>query len=82
MAMADCKMFHLVRLSCWIVENDSGGVASHIDVLVEGALKELFGRLEKLMKGADYVRLKTLKDVLDVLSSIYNLEFFAAYVVM
>ena len=57
-------------------------MASHLDVMVEGALKELFNGLEKVMKGADCVRLKILKGVLDMLTSIQNVEFLATYVGM
>ena len=75
-------MFQLIGLLCRVAKNGGDSVVSHLDVMVEGALKELFGGLEKVMKGADCVRLKTLKGVLDVLTLIQNVEFLVTYVGM
>ena len=64
------------------MENGGGGVESHLDVMVEGTFKELFSGLKKVMKGANCVRLKTPKGVLDVLTLIQHVEFLATYVGM
>ncbi|KAJ6707182.1 hypothetical protein OIU85_027525 [Salix viminalis] len=46
--------------------------------LVEVALKGLMAGLEKVMKAADCVRLRTLKGVLDVLTPLQCVNFLAA----
>jgi hypothetical protein len=48
------------------------------DGLVEVAMKGLMAGLEKVMKAADCVRLRTLKGVLDVLSPLQCVDFLAA----
>lgn len=66
-AMADRKMVELARLD---------GEAAEVEV--EVALKGLVAGMEKVMKMADCVRLKTLKGVLDVLSPMQCVQFLAA----
>ncbi|XP_028764851.1 protein DOG1-like 4 [Neltuma alba] len=70
-AMADRKMAELAKLS----SRHGHGVA---DGLVEVALKGVMGGLEKVMKAADCVRLKTLKGTLDVLTPLQRVQFLAA----
>ncbi|KAF3532679.1 hypothetical protein DY000_02037358 [Brassica cretica] len=72
-AMADRKMVELARLGCRV-----GGVEGESTVLVEAAVKGLATRLEKMVKAADCVRLKTLKGILDVLAPPQCVEFLAA----
>lgn len=71
--MADKKMVELARLGCHV-----GGVEGESAVLVEAAVKGLATRLEKMVKAADCVRLKTLKGILDVLAPPQCVEFLAA----
>ncbi|KAG6407271.1 hypothetical protein SASPL_130257 [Salvia splendens] len=68
-AMADRKMVELARLD---------GEAAEVEVEVEVALKGLVAGMEKVMKMADCVRLKTMKGVLDVLSPMQCVQFLAA----
>ncbi|CAK9152618.1 unnamed protein product [Ilex paraguariensis] len=75
-AMADRRMVDLARLASRIKGGDSA--ASQVDGLVEGALKGLLGGLERVMKMADCVRLKTLKGVLEVLSPRQCVDFLSA----
>ncbi|GAV67971.1 DOG1 domain-containing protein, partial [Cephalotus follicularis] len=63
-AMADRKIVELARLSSRPVIN--GEPVSQVDELVEVALKGLMSGLEKVMKAADCVRLKTLKGTIAV----------------
>lgn len=75
-AMADRKMVELAKLSSRALNGHD--TATQVDGLVEVALKGVMSGLEKLMKGADCVRLKTLKGVLDVLTPMQCAEFLAA----
>lgn len=91
-AMADRRMVELARLSSRVIgRGGSGGdggdevmvastttTAAQIDGLVEAALKNLLGGLERVMKMADCVRLKTLKGLLEVLSPMQCVDFLAA----
>lgn len=74
-AMADRKMVELARLASRV---ENGDVVGQVDGLVEVALKGLLGGLEKVMKAADCVRLKTLKGVLEVLRPLQCVDFLAA----
>lgn len=74
-AMAGRRMVELARLATRVRNAES---ASRIDGLVEVALKGLLAGLERVMKMADCVRLKTLKGVLEVLTSWQCVEFLAA----
>ncbi|KAK9268286.1 hypothetical protein L1049_010729 [Liquidambar formosana] len=74
-AMADRKMVELARLASRVKIGDA---ASGVDGLVEVALKSLLAGLERVMKAADCVRLKTLKGVLEVLSPLQCVDFLAA----
>ncbi|EXB38222.1 hypothetical protein L484_006321 [Morus notabilis] len=73
-AMADRRMVELARLA----SRGGGGGEAAEEVLVEAALKGMFVGLERVMKAADCVRLKTLKGVLDELSPLQCVEFLAA----
>lgn len=89
-AMADRRMVELARLSSSVIgRGGSGGdggdevtvaamMTAQIDGLVEAALKNLLGGLERVMKMADCVRLKTLKGLLEVLSPMQCVDFLAA----
>lgn len=68
--MADRKMVELARLGCHV-----GGDSV---VVVEAAVKGLAMGLEKMVKAADCVRLKTLKGILDILAPPQCVEFLAA----
>ncbi|KAF2303064.1 hypothetical protein GH714_013177 [Hevea brasiliensis] len=63
--VVDRKMTELVRL---VVQVKKGEQVRQVEGLVQVALKGVMARLNKVMKAADYVRLRTLKGVLDVLS--------------
>ncbi|KAF5944550.1 hypothetical protein HYC85_018627 [Camellia sinensis] len=76
-AMADRRMVELARLTSR-VKSGGGGVAAEVDGLVEAAVKGLLGGLEKVMKMADCVRLKTLKGLLEVLNPIQCVDFLVA----
>ncbi|KAL1224787.1 Protein DOG1-like 4 [Cardamine amara subsp. amara] len=69
-AMADRKMVELARLGCHVSEESV--------VVVEAAVKGLATGLEKMVKAADCVRLKTLKGILDILPPPQCVEFLAA----
>ncbi|XP_022777305.1 protein DOG1-like 4 [Durio zibethinus] len=73
-AMADRKMVELVRMVNRIRNGESVG---QVDGLVEVALKGVLAGLERVMKAADCVRLKTLKGVLDVLNPSQSVDFLA-----
>lgn len=73
MAMADRKMVELARLGCHV-----GGGGGESAVVVEAAVKGLATGLEKMVKAADCVRLKTLKGILDILAPPQCVEFLAA----
>ncbi|KAF2303099.1 hypothetical protein GH714_013780 [Hevea brasiliensis] len=64
-AVADRKMVELVRL---VVRVKNGEELRQVEGLVQVALKGVMAGLEKVMKAADCVGLRTLKRVLDVLS--------------
>ncbi|KAI9121418.1 hypothetical protein K1719_008451 [Acacia pycnantha] len=73
-AMADRKMAELVKLSSRHHDSPS----SVAEGLVEVAVRGVMGGLEKVMKAADCVRLKTLKGTLDVLTPLQSVQFLAA----
>ncbi|XVF27481.1 hypothetical protein REPUB_Repub14bG0111200 [Reevesia pubescens] len=73
-AIADQKMVELVRMAIRI---KNGELVGQVDGLVEVALKGILAGLEKVMKAADCVRLKTLKGVLDVLNPSQSVDFLA-----
>ncbi|KAI7999577.1 Protein DOG1-like 4 [Camellia lanceoleosa] len=81
-AMADRRMVELARLTSRVKSgggnSGGGGVAAEVDGLVEAAVKGLLGGLEKVMKMADCVRLKTLKGLLEVLNPIQCVDFLVA----
>ncbi|KAJ6935706.1 hypothetical protein NC652_010659 [Populus alba x Populus x berolinensis] len=74
-AMAGRKMFELARLTGRVMDSET---MDQFDELVEVAMKGLMAGLEKVMKAADCVRLRTLKGVLDVLSPLQCVDFLAA----
>ncbi|CAK7350409.1 unnamed protein product [Dovyalis caffra] len=75
MAMADRKMLELARFTGRVQDSET---MDRVDGLVEVALKGVMAGLEKVMKAADCVRLRTLKGVLDVLSPLQCVDFLAA----
>ncbi|KAG6620456.1 protein DOG1-like 4 [Carya illinoinensis] len=79
-SMADRRMVELARLASRVKEG--GDVVGQVDGLVEVALKELLKRLERVVKAADGVRLKTLKGVLEVLSPRQSVDFLAAIITL
>ncbi|KAF8031126.1 hypothetical protein BT93_D0351 [Corymbia citriodora subsp. variegata] len=79
--LADRRMVELGRLEGRRGEAEAAAAAAaggQVDVLVDAALKGLASGLERIMKAADCVRLKTLKGVLDELSPSQCVEFLAA----
>ncbi|CAL1400917.1 unnamed protein product [Linum trigynum] len=72
-ALADRRMVELARLA-------SRGTVSpaRINGLVEVALKGVADGLEKVVRAADCVRLRTLKGILEILTPPQCLAFFAA----
>ncbi|KAK6124233.1 hypothetical protein DH2020_041985 [Rehmannia glutinosa] len=77
-AMADRKMVELARLESVARKKGDSAAVSQVNGLVEAVVKGLLGGLEKVMKMADCVRLKTLKGVLDVLTPLQRVDFLAA----
>ncbi|KAI3456142.1 hypothetical protein Pfo_012805 [Paulownia fortunei] len=77
-AMADRKMVELARLESLAKKKGDSAAVSQVNGLVEVAVKGLLGGLEKVMKMADCVRLKTLKGVLDVLTPMQCVDFLVA----
>ncbi|EOY27979.1 hypothetical protein QUC31_012775 [Theobroma cacao] len=73
-ALADRKMVELVRMASRIRK---GELVGQVDGLVEVAIKGILAGLERVMKAADCVRLKTLKGVLDVLNPSQSVDFLA-----
>ncbi|XP_020232339.1 protein DOG1-like 4 [Cajanus cajan] len=73
MALAGRKMVELAKLS----SNGDGDAAA-----VDMALKGVLAGLERVMKAADCVRLKTLKGILDVLTPMQCVDFLAANIAM
>ncbi|GMI77679.1 hypothetical protein HRI_001437200 [Hibiscus trionum] len=76
-AMADRKIVELVRMARRVVRNEELAVVGQVDGLVAVAVKGILAGLERVMKAADCVRLKTLKGVLDVLNPSQSLDFLA-----
>lgn len=74
-ALADRRTVELARLAARV---RNGEVVYQLDGLVEVAVKRTLSGLEKVMKAADCVRLKTLKGVLDVLQPLQCVEFLTA----
>ncbi|KAL6991231.1 hypothetical protein U1Q18_009349 [Sarracenia purpurea var. burkii] len=79
-AMADRRMVELARLSSRVKVrgNDEAAAEGKVDGLVEAPVNSLLEGLERVMKMADCVRLKTLKGLLDVLSPGQGVDFLAA----
>lgn len=85
-AMADRRMVELSRLASRLntsmtgeQQPSSSAAAAKVDGLVEAALNDLIAGLERVMKMADCVRLKTLKGVLDVLNPLQSVDLLAAF---
>ncbi|PON77023.1 hypothetical protein PanWU01x14_030320 [Parasponia andersonii] len=75
--MADRRMLELARLAGASGKSVTA-VAGHVEGLVEVGLKSMFSRLERGMKPADCVRLKTLKGVLEELTPLQCVDFLAS----
>lgn len=73
-AVADTKMAELSRLG---IRLKNGEQVSQVEGLMQVALKGVLAGLEKVMKAADCVRLRTLKGVLDALKPVECVEFLA-----
>ncbi|KAJ9136025.1 hypothetical protein P3X46_033141 [Hevea brasiliensis] len=74
-AVADKKMAELARL---VVRVKNGEQVNQVEGMVQVALKGiLMAGLEKVMKAADCVRLRTLKGILDILKPLECAEFLA-----
>ncbi|KAI6703611.1 hypothetical protein NL676_012747 [Syzygium grande] len=77
--VAERRMVELARLAGRRGEAAvTAAAGGQVDVLVDAAIKGLASGLERIMKAADCVRLKTLKGVLDELSPAQSVEFLAA----
>ncbi|KAL0407434.1 UNVERIFIED_CONTAM: protein DOG1-like 4 [Sesamum latifolium] len=76
--MADRKMVELATLERQAKKNGGAAAVAQVNGLVEVALKGLLAGLEKVMKMADCVRLKTLKGMLDILTPMQCVDFLAA----
>ncbi|XP_057752756.1 protein DOG1-like 4 [Arachis stenosperma] len=75
--MADSKIVKLAKRSgraTW-KKNNNG---EDYDKLVQLAMKDVFGGLERIMKASDCARLKTLKGILDVLQPMQCVHFLTA----
>ncbi|KDP21106.1 hypothetical protein JCGZ_21577 [Jatropha curcas] len=74
-AIADRKMIELLRLVVRVKNGEQ--VSLQVEGRVQVALKGVMGGLEKVMKAADCVRLRTLKGLLDLLNPFQCVEFLA-----
>ncbi|KAH6820818.1 transcription factor-like protein [Perilla frutescens var. hirtella] len=79
-AVADRKTVELARLEKRVRENGGAAAvaAAQVEGLVEAAVGGFLAGLEKVMKMADCVRLKTLKGLLEILSPMQSVEFLAS----
>ncbi|KAF9590819.1 hypothetical protein IFM89_038541 [Coptis chinensis] len=75
-SVADRKIVELARLSGHVREHLERSVEANR--LVDIAVNTLLAGLEKVMKTADCVRLKTMKEVLEVLTPLQCVDFMAA----
>lgn len=75
MAIAYPPTFQLAQLMAQV--NDGGAAVANIEGLVDGNMKSFVVGMEKVMKRADYVRLKTLKLVLAILDLKQSVQFLA-----
>ncbi|MED6148457.1 hypothetical protein PIB30_053341 [Stylosanthes scabra] len=80
-AMADWKIVELAKLSGRATRKKKNNNEEE-EKVVELAMKKVFGGLERIMKGSDCVRLKTLKGILDVLEPMQCVHFLAASIAM
>ncbi|KAI4304417.1 hypothetical protein MLD38_039931 [Melastoma candidum] len=74
--MADRKMVELARMA------SREGTEGEADRMVEVAMVELGAGMERVMKGGDCVRLKTLKGLLEVLSPAQGVGFLGSLTVV
>lgn len=77
-AVADRKMVEVARMERRVKKNGSSAAVTQVNGLVEVAVQGLLDGLERVMKMADCVRLKTLKGLLDILSPMQCVNFLAA----
>ncbi|PIN08778.1 hypothetical protein CDL12_18633 [Handroanthus impetiginosus] len=77
-AVADRKMVELATLERRAKRSGGTTAVTQVNGLVEAAVKGMLGGLEKVMKMADCVRLKTLKELLDILSPMQRVGFLAS----
>ncbi|XP_021724906.1 protein DOG1-like 4 [Chenopodium quinoa] len=78
MAICDLKMVGLAKMSSRKDFNES----SRVEDMVSVAMKGLMDGMEKVLKMADYVRLKTLKGILDVLTPRQRVDFLAVFAML
>jgi len=77
MALGDQRMVELARLA-----SRRNEARDQVMRQVDGAVKGLLQGLEKVMKIADYTRLKTLKGLLDVLNPRQGVDFLAVFAML
>ncbi|XP_052203283.1 protein DOG1-like 4 [Diospyros lotus] len=75
-AMADRRMVELARMSSRVSGDETA--TARLDGMVEAAVKNLLAGLEKVMKMADCVRLRTLKGLLEAFSPKQSVDLLAA----
>ncbi|KAF5191867.1 Delay of germination [Thalictrum thalictroides] len=76
-SIADKKMLQLARLSTGQMKEHKE-IAEELKRLVDVAMNNLLVGLEKMMKAADCVRLKAIKEVLDLLTPLQSVDFMVA----
>ncbi|PIA42172.1 hypothetical protein AQUCO_02100201v1 [Aquilegia coerulea] len=79
-SIGDRRMLELARLTAQIKEHKE--IAEEVKKLVDVAMNTLLVGLEKIMKTADCVRLKTIKEVLDILTPLQSVNFMAASLIL
>lgn len=68
-------MFELAQQKAQV--NDGDIEVANIDALVDGNMRSYFAGMERVLKRADYARLKTLKLVLEILDLKQSVQFLA-----
>ncbi|KAL5732085.1 hypothetical protein ACHQM5_004742 [Ranunculus cassubicifolius] len=75
-SVADRRLVELAKLSGQME------ISVEVNGLVDEAVNEVLVGLEKVMKMADYVRLKTMKEVLEVFSPLQCVDFMAGFLML
>ncbi|PIA32873.1 hypothetical protein AQUCO_04300068v1 [Aquilegia coerulea] len=76
------KKLENLRLKIGGKEEKHKEIAEEVKGLVDVATNTLLARLEKMMKTADCVRSKTIKEVLDVLTPLQSVDFMVALLIL